>query len=78
MSKSVEVEVVTKETLTLKPCPFCGETANLSVVDLSPDSEKFAVVCGGCDAVGPYGKNLKAAIATNWNIRRRQKTGGEE
>lgn len=52
-------------TITIAPCPFCGEDAKVS-----PDKSGgfWFVECGWCGAVGPNAKSLTEA-AQNWNER---------
>jgi len=69
----VEVEVVTKETLKLKACPFCAEAVTLNVVH---ESEPY-VDCSACKASGPTGVTVKEAVV-GWNTRRRQTKVTEE
>lgn len=52
------------ETLKLKPCPFCGDTAELY------NDNVLRIECTGCWAMMFDGLNGGAeALAENWNTR---------
>ena len=51
----------------LKPCPFCGEGANLGVTEEFRD-DCFVVRCYACGACGGT-SNHKARAIENWNHR---------
>lgn len=50
----------------LKPCPFCGESDKLIVVE--HNSKSKAVSCGACGAEGPLATRKDDAKA-RWNER---------
>ena len=68
MTKTVEIEVLTRETLALKQCPFCAAEDSLSVIN--EIEEENYVHCATCRANGPVETGVKAAVIT-WNTRRR-------
>ena len=51
----------------LKPCPFCGEQANLGVTEEFRD-DCYTVKCYMCGACGGT-SNHKARAIENWNHR---------
>lgn len=63
------------QPLTLKPCPFCGETAYLAVRRSSEYSDQFTVRCchviigKGCGADCGFGSTTQAKAITKWNTR---------
>ena len=63
----VEIEIVTRKTLTLKPCPFCAEETTLNVVQ---ESSPY-VDCMSCHASGPIGDSVQEAVEA-WNTRKRK------
>ena len=69
MPKTVEVEVVTRETIALKYCPFCTNEESVHVV--SGDEHDYYVECCACNASGPTSEDVKGAV-TGWNTRRRK------
>jgi Lar family restriction alleviation protein len=57
----------TTDELDLKPCPFCGESQNLSIstdVVMPDDFHGGHVSCGNCDAMGSDGSTLDGWLAT--------------
>ena len=49
----------------LKPCPFCGESADIKTFDRI---YAYYVVCHSCGAIGPIGTSQALAIV-RWNSR---------
>ena len=47
----------------LKPCPFCGDRAQIVL------SGTFTVQCPDCGAIGPPAPNIERA-AVRWNHRK--------
>lgn len=55
--------------MKLKPCPFCGDTRQLSHSStIFMDDNTFFVVCNMCCAEGPTGADKELAIEA-WNRR---------
>ena len=55
------------ETLKLKPCPFCGDTAKL---DYDILDQAFRIECDGCWVVMNDGMDEGAeALVEAWNTR---------
>lgn len=57
----------------LEPCPFCGSKGFLGAEatyshNLKPGEMDYAIRCGSCDALGPWGATAYLA-ATQWNKR---------
>jgi hypothetical protein len=57
----------------LEPCPFCGSKGFLGAEatyshNLKPYEMDYAIRCGSCDALGPWGATAYIA-ATLWNKR---------
>jgi hypothetical protein len=57
----------------LEPCPFCGSKVFLGAEatyshNLKPYEMDYAIRCGSCDALGPWGATAYIA-ATLWNKR---------
>lgn len=54
---------------TLKSCPFCGDTENISIESPNYEMPFDQVVCTICDAAGPgHTLSREEAIAA-WNKR---------
>ncbi len=54
-----------EQTNELKPCPFCGENEDLSVM---PDKHFYSVNCEVCGTLGPVGETEGIAVE-RWNRR---------
>jgi len=56
----------------MKPCPFCGitleEPYKFMVGDDDNHIETIAIICEGCEAVGPFAYNSYSAILL-WSTR---------
>jgi Lar family restriction alleviation protein len=52
----------------LKPCPFCGNDDQESLLGVLPDSYATVVMCLVCQATGPRVAGKVKAIAA-WNRR---------
>ena len=65
-----------KETIALKPCPFCGHDDPYKVSVVKVNRWMYAVHCNVCDMLGP-GAEDKENAARRWNTRRRGKNGEE-
>ena len=64
----------------LKPCPFCGHSRNLTIIDMGStdryvDGEPngsiptYSVYCGYCGATGPEKIGSESKAVEAWNIR---------
>lgn len=53
----------------IKPCPFCGSTAEIVEGYDENYPQVYSVVCDSCDAKGPMDFDKKEAIK-KWNIRK--------
>lgn len=69
-----------KPMQTLKPCPFCGRSRNLSIEDAvgidryvngEPDGSipTWHVYCGQCGATGPEVLLKRENAVSSWNRR---------
>ena len=61
IQKPVEVD------LELKPCPFCGESEKLSLLE-HEKTQQFAVKCDRCFAIGSMADSRDVAVLA-WNSR---------
>jgi hypothetical protein len=62
----------------LEPCPFCGSKGFLGAEatyshNLKPGEMDYAIRCGSCDALGPWGATAYLA-ATQWNKREKPRS----
>jgi Lar family restriction alleviation protein len=60
----------------LKPCPFCGSSDDIMVIEIEADElyqEESVVECANCSARGPQiiGANSRQMAIKSWNYRRK-------
>jgi Lar family restriction alleviation protein len=63
--------------LSLKPCPFCGNSDQAWFDVLTDEEKEYRVRCCKCHADGPI-KRFRTTARKAWNQRKRFQSGGDQ